>query len=226
MTPEDAERLAREHSIAARLDDRPRCDPRTMAVAYCGLQLAPWPGAIPRLVNGVIWYPSDCPVTAQVYYVGHETGHNIVEHEGLRLDPRIEELVASRIGVAITLPGVAYARDVEAFGWDLPLLARLWPLASAWVHARRIVELSQSELVLSRWTTRGCSTRLAPDGFVGTTAIERSLARMALHGDSANAGPRLRAWPDDGSAIVLCGADELIAHHAHAWSSSLGTGEF
>lgn len=223
MTGEDAERLAHEHSIAARLDDRPLCDPRRMAVSYCTLRLAPWPDAVPRLVAGVIWYPSNCGLAAQVYYIAHEIGHDLIQHEDLRLDEDAEERVASRIGVAITLPGRAYMRDVNAFGWDLDTLERAWPLASRWVHARRIAELSSTGVVLSRWTARGCTTRVAPDDHTDVTTIERSLARMALQGSCANAGPRLQAWPYDGGAIVICGADELYTRVDRL--ALVGTGE-
>lgn len=71
MDAEEAEEVARQALDESGLDDRPRCDPRTLAVSYLGLVLCPWQRVRPRLVGGVIWYPAVAPETAQAYYVAH-----------------------------------------------------------------------------------------------------------------------------------------------------------
>jgi len=61
VSEDEAEEVARQATAESGLDDRPRCDPRTLAVSYLGLRLAPLPGMRPRLDGGIVWYPSDAP---------------------------------------------------------------------------------------------------------------------------------------------------------------------
>lgn len=212
MDGEAAEHLAWQTSQASGFDDRPRCDPRKIAVNYCELTLAPWPKTKPRLVDGVIWYPSDAPENAQAYYVAHEVGHDVIAHAGYKLDRETEERAASRIAVGLLLPRPRYLRDLHEHGWDLEVLRTLWPLASPWVHARRIAEVTSSGAVASRWSRRGCVDRIATDDVPrGVTVLERTLARAALAGGPLEAGPRMRAWRVETEAIVVCGAEELHA---------------
>lgn len=161
------------------LDDRPRCDPRVMAASYLGLRLAPWPGAHPRLVRGVLWYPSDTTEDAQAYFVAHEVGHALLGSEH-GLDGDALERAASRVGSGILLPRRAYMRDLSAVGWDLDALAALWPLASRWVHARRITELVE-----------------------GTTAIRYLRGSVVSRIGLAHNPSRRVEWSDGDESIVL-----------------------
>lgn len=136
---DEAEEVARQVSEETGLDDRPRCDPRVIAAGYLDLELLPWPNTPPRLVEGVIWYPSNAPRDAQAYFIAHECGHELVRTE--RLEGAQLERVCSRIGCALLLPRRAFLRDVRALGADLDQLHELWPLASRWVIARRLEEL-------------------------------------------------------------------------------------
>lgn len=86
MTEDEAEEAARQASEESGLDDRPRCDPRVLAAGYLGLELLPWPRTPPRLVDGVIWYPSEAREDAIAYYVAHECGHELVRGERLEGD--------------------------------------------------------------------------------------------------------------------------------------------
>jgi hypothetical protein len=140
MGEDEAEDVARQAIDESGLDDRPRCDPRTLAVSYLGLTLAPWPRVRPRLVGGVIWYPSDATDDAQAYYVAHECGHELVRGE--TLEGEHLERVCSRIGVALLLPRRAFLRDLRAHGRDLDALHALWPLASRTIIHRRIAEVT------------------------------------------------------------------------------------
>lgn len=134
--------MARQATVESGLDDRPRCDPRVLAVSYLGLRLMPWPRAHPRLVEGVVWYPAEAPPDAQAYYVAHECGHELMRGERLRGE-RLER-VCSRIGCALLLPRRAFLRDVRRVGADVASLCELWPLASAEVVRRRLGELGLS----------------------------------------------------------------------------------
>lgn len=140
MGEDEAEDVARQHIAESGLDDRPRCDPRVFAASYLGLRLAPIRGSRPRLVDGVIWYPSEVSEDAQAYLVAHECGHELVRAE--RLEGEHLERVCSRVGVALLLPRRAFLRDLRAHGPDLAALRALWPLASEWVIARRIAEVA------------------------------------------------------------------------------------
>jgi hypothetical protein len=215
MTGDEAEEIAWEASRESGLDDRPKCDPRTMAVSYCLLSLAPWRGTKPRFQDGVIWYDADAPESAQAYYVAHEVGHDLIAWAGYELERAVEERAASRIGCALLLPKRAYRRDLGAHGWDLPALVSMWPLAAPWIHARRIAEVAFGGAVTSRWTVRGCTDRVLSDGLEGIpekpTAIEGALARSAMEGRPIDVGPRMRAWPVEDGVIVVCGAEELHA---------------
>lgn len=139
VSEDEAEEVARQATVESGLDDRPRCDPRTLAVSYLGLRLAPLPGMRPRLESGIVWYPSDAPPDAIAYYVAHECGHELVRTERLRGD--VLERVCSRIGCALLLPRRAFVRDVRATRGDVDALRALWPLASREVIRRRLREV-------------------------------------------------------------------------------------
>jgi hypothetical protein len=191
----EIEGLARTTSAESGLDDRPRCDPRTLAVNYCGLTLAPWGRTRARLAGGVIWYPAAATEDAQAYLVAHEVGHDLIEYAGMRMDREAEEIAASRIGCALLLPHRAYLRDVRANGWDVPALQALWPLASAWIHARRIAELCEGA-VASRWRRGRLLSRTQP-GRASVAERELAHAGTATH-------DRARALPDGtGCTIVV-----------------------
>lgn len=208
----EAESVAQYAIDESGLDDRPRCDPSVMAAAYCGLVLAPWPRVGARLVDGVLWYPSDEPPDAVAYYIAHEVGHDLLAHAGYHLDPCTEERAASRIAAALLLPRRAYLRDLRAYGWDLQTLAQLWPLASPWVHARRISEVAMGGAIASRWDTRGRCDRVVTEGIEAgpVSCLERHLASAALAGEALALSHHSRAWPVDGGAIVVCSVDELV----------------
>lgn len=210
MNGDDAEMIADAESAESGLDDRPRCDPLVYAVCRLELRLHPRPGAEAALVGDRIVYPADGDPTEIAYLVSHECGHVLARDAGVA--PELEEWIASRIGVALMLPRRRYRRDLHAVGWDLDLLTTMWPLASPWIHARRIAEVTIDGAVASRWTARGCTDRVRGDDVVipaTATALERSLARAAMQGETIDAGPRLRAWPTREGAIVVCGADDL-----------------
>lgn len=136
------ETIAARATTESGLDDRPRCDPRVMAAGYLGLALLPWPRTPPRLVGGVIWYPSDAPPQAQAYVVAHECGHELARLDAPEV-PRgaFLEALCSRIGRALLLPRRAFLRDVTVTGGDLYHLAALWPLCAPEVIAARVSEL-------------------------------------------------------------------------------------
>jgi hypothetical protein len=215
---DDAELIAWEACRESNLDDRPRCDPLVMAACYLQLRLCPVPRAEPRIVGDRLIYPGDAEPTAIAYFVGHEVGHELALDAGV--PPHSEERLASRIGVAVLLPRVRYRRDLHQVGWDLDALGEMWPLASPWVHARRIAEITVDGAVASRWSRSGqCRDRIATDGASippNVTALERALARAALSGERVEAGARMRAWPTDDGAIVVCGADDLHMRLARA----------
>lgn len=209
VTGDEAEYLASVASSESGLDER-GCDPRVMAVNYCRLVLAPWPRAAPRLSGGVLHYPSNVPEDAQAFFVAHEVGHDLIEYAGVRLEGPELERACSRIAAALLLPRRAYARDVAALGWDVRALRKLWPLASPWIHARRIAEIDRSA-VASRWRPRRrvertpCCCNVIPEQ---PTARERALASSALAG-RVTIEDRAQSWPHDGAAIVICGLDRL-----------------
>lgn len=212
MRADETEHIAETASNESGLTDRPRADPRTMAVSYCGLRLAPWVKARPKLVDGVIWYPANAAEASIAWYCGHEVGHDLLDYAGVRLRGARLERAASRIGVAVTLPRRAYLRDVAAEGWNLDALTTLWPLASRWVHARRIVDLYRDGAIASRWR-RGKIERVVTDGIEvpdKPCRTELELAQHAMAGNVAMCRDRLRAWPDgNGGAIVLCATEDL-----------------
>lgn len=204
-------RLAWSASTDSGLDDRPRCSPAVLAVGYFGLTLAPWPRARARLVDDVIWYPSDETEDAKAFLIGHELAHHMVREAGIRIEGDELERACSTIAATLLLPDRAYRRDVDALGWDLDTLRRLWPLASPWIHARRIAEVCCCGVVASRWHRSGRIDRVATEGLnVGTrpTKVERDLAAAARRGETVLDGNR-RAWPWDGGAIVVYGFDAV-----------------
>lgn len=139
MSEDEAEEVARQATVESGLDDRPRCDPRTFAVSYLGLRLAPLPGMRPRLDGGIVWYPSDAPDDAIAYYVAHECGHELVR--GARLRGDTLERVCSRIGCALLLPRRAFVRDARDTRGSVDALRALWPLASREIIRRRLREV-------------------------------------------------------------------------------------
>lgn len=210
MNGDEAEHLAWVASCESGLVERGRCDPRLMAVNYCELQLAPWPRARPRLSSGVIWYPSGQPEDAEAFLVGHEVAHDLLNAAGVNLVGDPLERACSRIAAALLLPRPAFRRDLASVGWDVLALHELWPLASPWIIARRITEVAVGGAVASRWRAGrvervGSEDAALPDA---PTSTERSLARRAK-GQQVVDGDRLRAWPSDSGAIVVCGLEEL-----------------
>lgn len=213
LSDDECEEIARRASRESTLDERDRVDPRLLAVGYLRLRLRPRRGAHARLQRDVIVYDPDEPPDARSYRIAHECGHWLLRDEGWTLDRATEERAASRIAAALLLPRRAYLRDLGRTGWDLDALHELWPLASRWIHARRITEVAEGA-VASRWTRRTCRDRVVTTDTVapvGVTPIEKSLASAALAGRVAQAGPRLRSWPEAAGAIVLCSVDALRA---------------
>ncbi len=155
MQHRDIERVAATASAESGLDDRPRCDPAVLAVAYCGLTLAPCPLTATRLEHGVLWYPSDQPADATAYEIAHETARHLLEYAD-GCDLAHEQRIAS-CAAALLLPQRAYMRDLESVGWDLDELAKMWPLAPRWILARRIIEL----VPITRTTPPPAPTRIA-----------------------------------------------------------------
>jgi hypothetical protein len=212
MTEDDAEALAWSACSESGLDDRPNCDPLVFAVGALDLILVPMARVEAHIVGRRLYYRSDDTAEGIAYCVSHECGHVLALDAWPHLDAETEELVASRIGVGLLLPRPRYRRDLHAHGWSLDVLRELWPLASPWIHARRIAEVTSDGAVASRWTRRGCVSRVVTPGVVApetATVVERTLARAALNGEAVDAGPRLRAWPVEGGAIVLCGVEEM-----------------
>ncbi len=136
----DLERIAWQASMRYGFTDRPRCDPRAIAVAM-GLAVELVPGMPPHIRGTRIVIPASACDQAQAYFVGHEIGHYL-----LRGEDRCEgiERACSRIGVALMLPAGPFARDV-CDEWHA--LERLWPLASRTVLRRRAVEIRRLPLV-------------------------------------------------------------------------------
>jgi hypothetical protein len=205
MTGDDAEQIATQASAESGLDDRPRCDPRLVAVGYLGLRLRPLPKAHARLDRGVIVYDSEAPPETIAYMISHECGHALIAEAGYRLTPALEEQAASRVGCALLLPRRAYLRDVYQCCGDMPTLRELWPLASAWVLARRMAEVCE-DVISSRWrrgrlVDRTCAGR--------ATTLERDLVRGVV-------APSLHAriWPTTDGAIVVFDAEAISAHGA------------
>lgn len=145
MEPDEAETLAWRASSDSGLDDRPNADPLIFAVCYLGLVLAPVPRAKPHLAGDLLVYPREANDQTRAYMVSHESAHALLRVEGWDLDPTAEERAASRIGCALLLPRTAFVRDVRQVGRDPTALAKLWPLATERVIARRLVELGLSE---------------------------------------------------------------------------------
>lgn len=209
MSDEEWGRLAWAASVESGLDDRPRADPAVLAAGYYGLTLAPWPRAHARLVDGVIWYPSNETPDAQAFLIGHEVSHHIVDLAGIRLVGDELERACSTIATTLLLPDRAYRRDVAAVGWDICTLRKMWPLASPWIHARRIAEICCCGAIASRWHRGGRIERVASQGLtIGArpTQVERDLAAAACRGEIVNDGGR-RAWPWEGGAIVVYSVD-------------------
>lgn len=217
ITADDCEEIARRASDESTLNTRERVSPRLLAAGYLRLRLSPRVGASAHLdiARGRIVYdPTDAP-EAQAYMIAHEAAHWLLRDEGWVLPRDLEERAASRIGVALMLPRRAYLESLRSTGWDLVALRRLWPLASMWILARRIVELTHDGAIASRWTARKLEERVVSETIENAgrvTPIESALSRAARAGVVGHAGDRLRAWPEEPSgAIVLCGADELRA---------------
>lgn len=146
ITEDDCEALALGVIRETGLDDRPHADPRIIAVAWAGLELRPEPFARPHIADGVIVVPAGISDVAEAYFVGHELGHEILRWSGYRLGREDEERAASRVASALLLPARSFRRDLRA-GCDIAQLRQLWPLASPWTIARRIVELHPSRSV-------------------------------------------------------------------------------
>lgn len=198
VTEEDLEYVASAACAESGLGDRPRCDPRTMAVSYCGLTLAPWPRVRPHIARRVLWYPSDVTEDAQAYFVAHEVGHELLDGAGLVGDDL--ERGASRVGSGILLPRRPYLRDLAATSWDLREMRRLWPLASAWVHARRMAEVCEG-IIASRWRGGRLVARSRPGR---PMRLERELAaEVAAAGADVDRRPQGRAWRCETDAIVI-----------------------
>lgn len=211
MLGDEAEAIAWDASRDSGLDDRPRCDPAVLAVCYLGLRLCPIVRAEPCVVGDRLIYPPDEDPAAVAYLQAHECGHELALDAGV--PPEHEEQIASRIGVAFLLPRPRYIRDMRLRGWDLVALRDAWPLATLWIHARRIAEVTDGAIA-SRWSRKGAlSARVVTEGIAapsGVTTVERALARAAMQGETAAVGPRLRAWPEPGGgAIVVCSVEDL-----------------
>lgn len=161
MTDDDCEALALEVSRECGLDDRPDADPCVIAVAWAGLELRPEPHSKPHLADGVIVYPAGAPPESVAYFVAHELGHDVLRWAGARLDRVHEERAASRIGSALLLPRRAFLRDVRATGADLRALRSMWPLATAWVLARRVCEVMPASAAMFAPSGR-CTRRAGP----------------------------------------------------------------
>jgi hypothetical protein len=133
---EELERIASRISAQTGLDDRPLCDPYTIARAL-GLTVRFVRGLPPHTNGALIVIPSTAHEQAQAYFIAHEVGHFL-----LRGEERCEELerACSRVGVALMLPARPFARDL-AHGWST--LQELWPLASRTVIRRRASELTR-----------------------------------------------------------------------------------
>lgn len=218
LTDDECEEIARRASAESTLDDRPKANPRLLAAGYLRLRLRPRIGAHAHLRRDVIIFDPTEPPDALAYLIAHECGHWLLHDEGwVNLERSTEERAASRIAAALLLPRRAYLRDLRRVGWNIADLHRLWPLASPWIHARRIAELASDGAIASRWTARTCRDRIVTSGVVapvGVTPIERQLAAAAVHGESLELGSRLRAWPHASGSIVLCSVEELHAQLA------------
>lgn len=162
MSPEDCEGIAQSILDATGLDDRPRADPSVVAVAWAGLALCPEPGAKPHLVDGEIVYPSGASDDAAAYFIGHEVGHDALAYYGVRLSREAEERSASRIACALILPRRAFLRDARACAWSIAQLRELWPLASPWMLARRLVDLVDGATAAQWSRSMRCTRRLGP----------------------------------------------------------------
>jgi len=136
-----AEAIAAEASRDSGLDDRPNADPSVLAVAYLGLRLVPSKTLGPCLIEDRIYYPRGSSETLIAYAVAHEVGHFLARESRLRLSHADEEAVASRIGAALILPRRALLRDFRAGTRAVDDLVGLWPLSTARIMQRRLVEL-------------------------------------------------------------------------------------
>lgn len=138
MEADELEELAFRVSLRSGRVDRPRCDPRAIAVQYLGLRLCPWPGTRSRLDGTTVWYDSRGSEQSQAYFVAHEIGHYLLSGEpaGAEL-----ERACSRIGAALILPGPSFLRDVLELRALRPVVDR-WPLSTRRMARMRIVELS------------------------------------------------------------------------------------
>lgn len=170
---DDAEDLAAEASAESGLDDRPAADPCVLAVSYCGLRLVPSAGSGARLVEGRVYYPRAATDRERAFYVGHETMHDLIRWARWKVSPGDEEIAASRGACALILPRRAFLRDVRTEGVDLVTLGNLWPLASAWVLARRVAEL-RGALAVRRRKGRGVETAGAGDARQLSLALDEA----------------------------------------------------
>lgn len=138
MEADELEKLAFRVSLRSGRADRPRCDPRAIAVQYLGLRLCPWPGARSRLDGAIVWYDSRGSEQAQAYFVAHEIGHYLLSGEPA--GPELER-ACSRIGAALILPGPSFLRDVLELR-ALRAVVDCWPLSTRRMARMRISELS------------------------------------------------------------------------------------
>jgi hypothetical protein len=136
-----SEAIAAEASEASGLDDRPNADPSVLAVAYLGLRLVPSRTVGPCLIEDRVYYPRRSSETSIAWYTAHECGHVLARLAKARLSHDDEEIVASRIGVALILPRRAILRDVRQGVRVVADLVALWPLATTRIMRRRLVEL-------------------------------------------------------------------------------------
>lgn len=209
MDAHDAEALASDVSRTSGLDDRPRCDSRVLALCHLGLRLIPHRQEVTALVGDRIYYRSGQSEDAQAFLVAHECGHFLAREWGC--PPELEEAAASRIGTALMLPRIPYLRDLLIVGWDLPALCKLWPLASPWIHARRIVEVT-NDAVCSRWTSRAQRTAVFPEGFtppVHPPPAARDAAHRAFDTGVDQFGP-MQHWRFGGEVIGLSPLDYAL----------------
>ena len=139
---EVAESIASEASEDSGLDDRPHAEPSILAVCYLGLRLVPSRTRGPCLVEDRVYYPARASERDIAYFVAHECGHWLARDARVRLREDEEEIVASRVGVALILPRRAFLRDARACGGAVPELVDLWPLATPTIIRRRLAELA------------------------------------------------------------------------------------
>ena len=138
---EVAEAIAAEASEDSGRDDRPNADPSVLAVCYLGLRLVPSRRRSACLIEDRVYYPARASDRDVAYFVAHECGHWLARDAKSLLTEDEEEIVASRIGVALMLPRRAFLRDVRNGARVTADLVALWPLATPRIVRRRLVEL-------------------------------------------------------------------------------------